>query len=135
MGLTYPFKTSLVLLNGFEIGFVQNLLHIQCKNYSIKNPKIKITKNSEISPDFNYIFSNHQVMLQLPGFEGPYVLCTCFYLTKVFNNDITNLASTFIGARSFGPFHQRLQIYPSSYLITKNVLSPQKSTEGNIKSL
>jgi hypothetical protein len=37
--------------------------------------------------------------------------------------------------QSFGPLHQRLQIYPSSYLITKKVLSPQESTEWNIKSL
>ncbi len=30
MGLTYPFKTSLVLLSGFELDFVHKLLHIQC---------------------------------------------------------------------------------------------------------
>jgi hypothetical protein len=30
MGLTYPFKTSLVLLSEFELDFVHKLLHIQC---------------------------------------------------------------------------------------------------------
>jgi hypothetical protein len=43
MCLTYPFSTSLVLPNKFEIDYVQKRLHIQCKNCSIKSPKIKIT--------------------------------------------------------------------------------------------
>jgi len=71
-------------------------------------------------------------MLQLPGFECPYVLCTYFYLTKVSGTDLTNSTPTFTSARSFGPLHERLQIYPSGYLITKNVLSPQESIECNI---
>jgi hypothetical protein len=29
-GLTYPFKTSLVLFSEFELDFVQKLLNIQC---------------------------------------------------------------------------------------------------------
>jgi hypothetical protein len=74
-------------------------------------------------------------MLQLPGFEHPYVLCTCLYFIKVSGTYLINLAPTFTSAWSFGPLHQILQIYPSSYLITKNVLPPQESTECNIKSL
>jgi hypothetical protein len=98
MGLTYPFKTSLVLLNEFKIDFVQKFLHNQCKNCSIKSTKIKITQEFRNQSILNCIFSNHQVMLQLLGLERPYVICTCFYLTKVFGSNLTNSTPTFTGA-------------------------------------
>jgi hypothetical protein len=131
MGLTYPFKANLVLLSRFEIDFAHKILHIQCKNCSIKVLKLKSPKNLEITLNFNCIFSNHEVMLQLLGFEHPYVLYTCFYLTKVFGTDLTNSTPTFSNAQSFGPFHQRLQIYPSGYLITKKSC-PNKNQQNII---
>jgi hypothetical protein len=67
--------------------------HTQSKVLKLKSPK-----NSEISPNFNCIFINHQVILQLPGFERPYVLCTCFYLTKVSGTNLTNSTPTFTSA-------------------------------------
>jgi hypothetical protein len=75
------------------------------KTTQSKIQKLKAPNNSKISLNFNCIFSNHQVMLQLLGLERPYVLCTCLCLTKVSNFDFINSASTFTNARSFGPLH------------------------------
>jgi hypothetical protein len=135
MGLTYPLKTSLVLLNKFEMSLSRNSCTFSAKIAWSKVLKLKAPKNSKINPNFNCICSNHQVMLQLPSFEHPYVLCTCFCLSKVFRTNLINSVPRFTNAQSFRPFHQRLQNYPSCYLITKNVLSPQESTKCNIKSL
>jgi hypothetical protein len=121
---------------GLKLILSKNVYTFNAKIAQSKVLKLKSPNNLEISPDFNCIFSNHQVVLQLLGFERPYVLCTCFYLKqKVFGTNLTNLTPTFTNAWSFGPLHQRLQIYPLSYLITKNVLSPQESIECNINSL
>jgi hypothetical protein len=120
---------------GLNLILSRNFCTFSPRTAQSKVLKLKSPKNSEISPDFNCIFSNHEVMLQPPGFGHPYVLCTCFYLTKVSSIDLTNSTPTFTSTRSFGPPHQRLQIYPSNYLITKNVLSPQESTKCNVKSL
>jgi hypothetical protein len=116
------YSTSLKLI------LSKNFFTFSARTVESKALKLKSPKNLEINPDFNYIFSNHQMMLQLPGFERSYVLCTCFYLTKVFGTNLTNSTLTFTRARTFGPLHQRLQSYPLGYLITKNVLSPQEST-------
>jgi hypothetical protein len=128
-------KVAWYCSTGLKLIFSKNFCMFSAKIAQSKVLKLKSPKNLEISLDFNCIFNNHEVMLQLPGFEHSYVLCTCFYLTKVSGTNLSNSTPTFTNAQSFGPLHQRLQIYPSCYLITKNVLSPQESIWCNIKSL
>ncbi len=60
MGLTYPFKTSLVLLNGFELDFVQKLLNIQCMHgpHGKENPSswMLLSNNCSTIPNIHDIY-------------------------------------------------------------------------------